>query len=412
MGIKTYPMISLATYPKPKNELRRLRSLYEYHILDTIPEEEYDGITRIAAQICNVPASLITLLDKDRQWFKSHFGVDMKETPREISFCNHTILDPHNLTIVPDMRIDERFANNPLVAGGPQAVFYAGAPLITPDGYVLGSICVLDGKVNMLSDDQQFALKALARQVITKMVLRKKNAELKMQQQRLKIANKNLKSFAHTVSHDMRTPLANISLVTNAMKSRYAAEIDEEGSGCLELIKQSVQEMMVFIDDVLSKSEKAIAVKPVKKTVDSFAVINKVLNMVAAPGDVQIKLNGEFPKVPIDQLQLQQVFQNIITNAIKYNDKAAGIINISCNSDRHFYHFDIADNGAGIEEDSLNKIFKAKQTLNKTDRYGNKGTGRGLATVKNILESTGGKIKVSSVINIGSVFTVSIPKSA
>ncbi len=141
-------------YPVPENENRRLNAVYEYAILDTICEEEYDGITKIAARICNVPASLITFLDKDRQWFKSHLGVDINETPREFSFCNYTILDPANVLIVPDLRTDSRFSENPLVTQDPHAVFYAGAPLVTPDGYALGSLCVLDGKVNHLNDDQ------------------------------------------------------------------------------------------------------------------------------------------------------------------------------------------------------------------------------------------------------------------
>src|ERR1700709_1292883 len=124
----------MLSYPLPDNELQRLHALYDYAILDTLSEKEYDCITKIAAQICNVPASLITFLDNDRQWFKSHLGIDIRETPREISFCNYTIMDPENVTVVPDLRTDERFHKNPLVTGAPNAVFYAGAPLVTSEG--------------------------------------------------------------------------------------------------------------------------------------------------------------------------------------------------------------------------------------------------------------------------------------
>ena len=125
-------------YPVAKNEKRRLQALYDYDILDTLSEKEYDSITKIAAQICNVPVSLITFLDKDRQWFKSHLGTEVNETSRELAFCNYTILDPDKVMVVTDLRVDERFLQNELVTGDTKIVFYAGAPLVTPDGYVLG----------------------------------------------------------------------------------------------------------------------------------------------------------------------------------------------------------------------------------------------------------------------------------
>src|ERR1700712_2527234 len=128
----------MSTYTIEYHEAKRLNALYDYEILDTISEEEYDNFTKMAARICNTEASLITFLDKDRQWFKSHLGVEIKETPRVLSFCNYTIEDPENVLVVPDMRLDARFSSNPLVTGSPNAVFYAGAPLVTPDGYALG----------------------------------------------------------------------------------------------------------------------------------------------------------------------------------------------------------------------------------------------------------------------------------
>lgn len=397
------------SYPLPANEAERLQALKEYEILDTISEEEYNNITKIAAQICNVPASLITFLDKDRQWFKSHLGIDIDGTAREFSFCNYTIMDSENVLVVPDLRNDERFAHNPLVAGDPHAVFYAGAPLVTPDGYVLGSICVLDGKVNDLNEGQQEALKALAQQVVTKLELRKKIKELKNTQKKLKLANKNLKDFAHTVSHDMKTPLANILLVSRSFKSRYQDCYDSEGNEFLELIDNSAKGLLVFIDEVLARSKKMTSNTSLAKKTDSYAVINKVIDLVAPPADIEIKVAGDFPKVPINKTALQQVFQNLITNAIKYNDKEKGIITITSKTDNLFHYFYVSDNGVGIEKKYLKKIFKERQTLDVTDRYGNKGTGIGLATVKNIIETNGGKITVVSEKNIGTDFKIVIP---
>lgn len=163
------------SFLSPESEKLRLKALYEYDILDTVSESEYDSITKIAAGICNVQVSLMTLLDNKRQWFKSRFGYDINEIPREFAFCNYTLMDPQNVLVVPDLRADNRFSHNPLVTNDPGVVFYAGAPLINPDGHVLGSICVYDTKINHLDESQKAALAALALQVMNSLELRKRS---------------------------------------------------------------------------------------------------------------------------------------------------------------------------------------------------------------------------------------------
>lgn len=159
-------------------EQDRLEALRQYGIMDTPPEEEFDNITSLASRICGTPISLITLLDDQRQWFKASVGIDVKETPIEYAFCAHAIRNPSELTVVPDSRKDERFANNPFVTGEPHIVFYAGMPLVDEDGYALGSLCVLDVQEQTLSPFQLTALKQLAKQVVTLLQLKKKTKEL------------------------------------------------------------------------------------------------------------------------------------------------------------------------------------------------------------------------------------------
>ena len=286
-------------YPLPANENRRVKALHDYDILDTISEKEYDFITRMASQICNTPVSLITLLDKNRQWIKSHFGIDIRETPREISFCNYTILDSENVNVVPDLRLDPRYASNPLVTGDPHAVFYAGAPLVTPQGFVLGSICVLDATSRILTKEQEDALKALAQQAITTMELRKKNKDLKAAQEKLKKTNKNLKEFARLVSHDMKTPLANITMLSKGFRRNYCSQLEENANGYIELIEQSASGLISFIDRMLEKSEKLGRGEFSVKVIDTYSVLNKVIRLLAAPRDIEINLAGTFPKLLI-----------------------------------------------------------------------------------------------------------------
>ena len=149
----------------PKNETERLIALKQYQILDTGSERLFDDITKLASQICGTPIALITLLDENRQWFKSAIGINATETPRNISFCGHTILG-EDIFEISNALEDERFFDNPLVKGQPNIRFYAGMPLITEDGHALGSLCVIDQTARLLSADQRDSLKILGRQVV------------------------------------------------------------------------------------------------------------------------------------------------------------------------------------------------------------------------------------------------------
>jgi two-component system, cell cycle sensor histidine kinase and response regulator CckA len=157
--------------PLPNNEAARLDILYQYEILDTKAESSFDEIARLAAYICGTPIALISLIDADRQWFKSKLGIEATETPRESAFCSHTILEP-DILIVPDALADERFNTNPLVTSEPHIRFYAGVPLITPAGLALGALCAIDSVPRELSSSQVDALRALGHQVITQLELR------------------------------------------------------------------------------------------------------------------------------------------------------------------------------------------------------------------------------------------------
>ena len=157
----------------PVDDVKRVDALKAYSILDTLPEKEFDDITYLASQICNTPISLISLIDDKRQWFKSHHGVDATETPRDIAFCAHAINEQDQMFIVNDSRKDVRFHDNPLVTGNPHVIFYAGMPLVSPDGFSLGTLCVIDHKPRKLDESQIKALKALSGQIGRLFELRK-----------------------------------------------------------------------------------------------------------------------------------------------------------------------------------------------------------------------------------------------
>ena len=182
-----------------KNETRRLQVLWQYDVLDSVPEEVFDELADLAALICEAPIALISLVDEDRQWFKARVGTTLKETSRDISFCAHAILDT-DVMVVPDATKDARFKANPLVTEKPKIRFYAGAPLITPDGHALGSLCVMDKVPRQLRPQQKQALQALARHVMTQLELRRHAQELQKHKEERARLQKELEQARATVS--------------------------------------------------------------------------------------------------------------------------------------------------------------------------------------------------------------------
>ncbi|MFB9296860.1 ATP-binding protein [Persicitalea jodogahamensis] len=169
------------------DERKRIDALKKYNILDSLPEADYDAITQLASYICQTPVALISFVDEKRQWFKSHHGFDKIETSREVAFCAYNILDPSTPLVVEDARVDERFANNPLVTGDPHIVFYAGVPLVNTDGYALGSLCVIDQEKRQLTEEQLTALGLMSRQVVSLLELRKANNLLSASQEQSRV---------------------------------------------------------------------------------------------------------------------------------------------------------------------------------------------------------------------------------
>lgn len=203
--------------PHPREE-DRLAALHSLAILDTPRESDFDDVVKILADICEVPISLITLLDRDSQWFKAAVGVgDLTGTPREISVCTHAVLQD-DLFVVPDTRQDPRFAQNPLVTGDTQMRFYAGVPLLTEDGLPIGTVCVLDTKPRLLDERQQRVLRLMAKQVMVQIRLRHEIAERRAAetQQQLLIAE---------LHHRVKNTLATVQAVIQ-LSMRSATDLD------------------------------------------------------------------------------------------------------------------------------------------------------------------------------------------
>lgn len=394
----------------PPDEDERLKNLESYAVLDSLPELEYDDITLLASQICETPIALIGFIDSGRQWYKSRVGISSTEAVRENAFCAHAILDPTNIMIVNDSRTDERFHDNPLVTGDPHVIFYAGVPLVSPDGYSLGALCVIDDKPKVLTSDQLRALEALRNQVIKLLELRKKTIRLETLVEKLELKNGELEKFASVAAHDIKSPLNNISSLIDMMMQYHAGSLNDEIKEFLGMIDQSSLKLRGLVDGILehSRSEKLLAEN--KEQVDLNTFLGSISRLVNAHDKYQFIYPKQSIAIYINKTALEQVFINLIVNAIKYGDKEQVIIELGFSQSSRYYEFFVKDNGPGISEKYYEKIFKIFEVMHNEDRFGNRGNGIGLSTVKKLVEGLGGAVRVESLIGEGTTFFFTIEK--
>ena len=395
----------------PANEENRLSALSDYEIDYSLPDQNYDDLTNIAAQICQTPVAFINLISDEQQCFKSRIGFDLNETPREYSFCAHLLASSEEFMEVPDAREDARFHDNPYVTGYPNIVFYAGAPLINPQGYRLGTICVVDGKPGCLSEDQVRALKGLAKQVVNLMELQKQRKKLAQTNQALQEKNGELEKFAHRAAHDIKSPLQNLSSLVDYLLQTQDENLDEDGKEMLQLVGRSSEELGNLVEGILaySKSDKVLEENTEAiQLPDHFEELKSLLDVQNV---CQFHYPAEKHTIYTNKMALKQILSNLISNAIKYCDKPETNITLDFDADAHQYHFWVTDNGPGITEANQEKIFQIFEVLSNKDRQGNIGTGIGLATVEKLLSGLGGSIQVESTLGEGTTFKVSLQKA-
>lgn len=394
----------------PLNERGRLKALGEYSILDTLPELEYDDITQLASQICGTSISTISLIDENRQWFKSKVGLGVNETAREISFCGHAIVEPDKIFTVKDSRLDERFQNNPLVIGEPHVIFYTGVPLISPSGFALGTLCVIDDQPKELNQGQLKSLKSLANQVVSLFELRKSKLLLERLTNDLENRNLELEKFARVAAHDIKSPLNNISGLTELLVSQYADKLDADGITMMQMLNVSSETLRDLVDGILEHSKADHIGIETQSQFDLYKLIRECILLLDNQSKYSFKINFSATIIVANKIALQQILLNLISNAIKYNDQEKVEIDINFAEDSDYYTFEVTDNGVGIDPKYQDKIFDIFEIVSVEDRFGKRGTGIGLSTVKKLVQVLGGQIRVESVVGQGATFGFSIAK--
>ncbi|MEH2376495.1 response regulator [Nostoc sp.] len=299
--------------PLPDHETERIESLLQYKILDTRSETAFDDLTHLASYICGTPIALISLIDSDRQWFKSKVGMEALETPRDVAFCAHAILQPE-VFIVPDATKDERFATNPLVTSDPNVRFYAGVPLINPEGYGLGTLCVIDHVPRNLSPEQVEALRILGRQVIKQLEMRRNLASLVLASDTRKQSQKGRKQFFQRITAGFGLALAILILIgTLFYQSREVLINTSNQLNNTQLTINSLQELLSNIKDaetgqrgyILTRQDAYL--KPYQTAITKLAPEIKELRKLTADDPKQLsQLNTIEPLIIVKLNELKK----------------------------------------------------------------------------------------------------------
>jgi signal transduction histidine kinase len=308
--------------PQPDNEIDRLSALYALDILDSAPEQDFDDIVQLASSVCGTPMSLVTLVDTDRQWFKARLGTDLTETSRDLSFCAHAILG-RDLLVVPDATKDARFADNPSVDVDGGIRFYAGAPLLTTEGFALGTLCVVDHEPRKVDIEQLQALRALARQVTSQMELRRHAIALANTTARLQELERRKDDLAGLVGGDLRAPLRLMSEYLDRLGTTGRHDAD-----LAELVGRAtaghIRGFLDLLHHLNSMADAGFGSESLHmRQIDLTRVTQRAVEAVrpiAASKQIWILNQAGGPALPIiaDPVRLEQVLTHLLFAAVKY----------------------------------------------------------------------------------------------
>ena len=304
----------------PENENTRLQDLQDSGLLDSPAEAEFDEIVAFASDLCNMPISLISLVDSNRQWFKARIGLNAIETNRDIFFCSHAILEDH-LFEVPDTLNDIRFSDNPMVVQDPSIRFYAGMPLVTSSGSRLGTLCVIDKTPRQLTEKQKFGLKVLANNVI-------KIAELRIKNKELYYITETQKRIISILAHDVRNPLASIKNIIDLNQSDILNTAD--AAEMMAMVAAQLNNTIEMVENVVNWGKLHLQFGHLQfEDFNLYKLVNRILGSEALTGVAKNnKLINEVEKGTIihsDKQAVEFMLRNLVSNANKFTEN--GTIN-------------------------------------------------------------------------------------
>ena len=403
-------------YPIPFNDEHRIAVLRSFGLLDSDPEPLFDSMAQLVCRHFGTPIALVSLVDKDRQWFKARAGIDAQETPRDQAFCAHAIMEPDVLVIL-DASRDPRFADNPLVTKEPKIRFYAGAPLVTDGGFKLGTLCVIDTLPRTRFSHQEVAdLRAFADLVMERLEARRVSLAAAANATENEAALAAIEDVVVHLAHEVRTPLAAIVgfadlIGQSALGPDCGPEYREKG--------REIAEIGCYLGDLAQRTLDAARLKSgevalKEQWIPLAALQDGILTMLpeltADGSPVLLSDLGEAPhSLYADGIRLRQMLVNLLVNALRHTP-ADGRIAVSCaRAENGALDLTVSDTGPGMTESqialALLPFGRVAQDLATKDA----GFGLGLPLVRKLIELHGGRLLVDSAVGRGTDFTLRFP---
>lgn len=400
------------TAPLPANEDQRLATLRDYRILDTAPDERFDRLTTFAADLFGVPVALISLIDSERQWFKSNHGLPVSETPRSISFCAHTILEDEPL-IVEDAAEHPLFRHSPLVCGGPGLRFYAGVALTAADGHRLGTLCIGDSRPRHFPDQDVIRLRRLAAIASDELELHRARIQADDAVAAQTAANQLKSKLLGSMNHEFRTPLNAILGFSQILEMNMSKRLGREELDYVGAIKTAGESLLRLSDSMVTMAQIEAETVPFGiGTVGAQSLVEDVYALhqpAAAQNGITFMRRAciSAASLQADRSHLLRILGNFLSNAFRFT-APGGAVTLGCASEPGRVIFYVDDTGCGIPAERQREAF---QSFNRMGREGSTvaGLGLGLAIASRLTLAMQGDIGFESREGVGSRFWISFP---
>lgn len=383
--------------------------LKDYNITNSVPDKDYDQLTFLTASICKAPVAFLSILDRSRVWLKSGYGINIEEIKKDAGFAQAVLNSGKEIYSI-NYSEDPDIFDNSKKEFIKDYKFYTGLPIKNLQGYSIAVLNVLDTRERSLEEFQIKALQALANQFKLLFEFRKQNLKFQQVQNKLKHKYRELEKFTSLVSHDIKSPLANIISLTELLKEENKDKFDAETNQYLNYLVESSYSLRNYVDGILSFYRSDHILEKDYENVDLNKILKGIAQLYEVSDDIEINYPDTVMLHNVNKVALTQVFLNLISNGLKYNKKKIRKIDIRFKETENFYQFEVIDNGEGFLTEDSSKIFELFKTLEATDREGNPGSGIGLATVKKLVNNMGGDIKAESTPGIGSNFKFTIKR--
>ncbi len=403
--------------PIPKNEKERIKAVRKIKLLDTAPETRFDRITKLASRLLGTPISTLTLVDTNREWFKSVCGLSQNEGERAISFCGHAML-ADGLFIIPDTKKDKRFADNPMVVGKPYIRFYAGVPIFSADGHRIGTFCVKDHRPRTLSKNDIELLKALAAWSQAEINLHNVDVALqtvqKMEKQHAQIMKKKLEQrenkkryeFISMISHQLRTPVSSARFVLEMMQEEKSSESLRKAYQKIVSLNDIIGTLLFFIEngdhmesfgtyqpDCVNINN---ALRGQMQLLEQYCVGKKITVSWNVPTESVVWCNP---------IVLNRILYSVLENAIMYN-RESGLVTISAKTDATHVIVTVQDTGYGVPAKEKKKIFSKYFRATNASLGNNEGSGLSLYIAYTLIKMFAGNVRFDTVEGVGSTVTL------